>query len=199
MREMKSISNVRPNRSQFLLLLRSIANSIRTALYFSLRCRWVKRSGMVRIPWSTTIFSPHQEVKIGDRVQFGPDCCIHCDISFGNDILIAPRVAFVGRDDHRYDIPGSSIWDSPRGDSYKTIVEDDVWIGYGAIILSGTTIGTGSIIAAGAVVVKDVPPYSIVGGNPARVITSRFSGEQRDAHEAILGSRRDRNHVAKYS
>ena len=54
------------------------------------------------------------------------------------------------------------------------VVKDDVWIGYNAIILSGVTIGQGAVIAAGAVVTKDVPPYAIVGGNPAKVIKYRF-------------------------
>ena len=54
------------------------------------------------------------------------------------------------------------------------IVEDDVWIGQNAIILSGVHIGQGAVIAAGAVVTKDVPPYAIVGGNPAKVIKYRF-------------------------
>jgi len=57
------------------------------------------------------------------------------------------------------------------------IVEDEVWIGYGATILSGVRIGKGSIIATGAVVTADVPPYSIVGGVPAKVIKRRFSDD----------------------
>ena len=57
------------------------------------------------------------------------------------------------------------------------IVDDDVWIGYGATILSGVHIGQGAVIAAGAVVTKDVPPYAIVGGVPAKVIKYRFSPE----------------------
>lgn len=56
----------------------------------------------------------------------------------------------------------------------KIVVEDDVWIGEGATIMSGVKIGQGAIIAAGSVVTKDVPPYSIVGGNPAKVIKYRF-------------------------
>lgn len=55
------------------------------------------------------------------------------------------------------------------------IVGDDVWVGYGATILSGVHIGQGAVIAAGAVVNKDVPPYAIVGGIPAKVIKYRFS------------------------
>ncbi len=62
----------------------------------------------------------------------------------------------------------------------ETVVGDDVWIGYGAIICSGVNIGQGAVIAAGAVVTKDVPPYAIVGGNPAKVIKYRFSEELRN-------------------
>lgn len=54
------------------------------------------------------------------------------------------------------------------------IVDDDVWIGYGAIILSGIRIGQGAVVAAGTVVTKDIPPYAIVGGNPAKIIKYRF-------------------------
>ena len=56
-------------------------------------------------------------------------------------------------------------------------VGDDVWIGYQATILSGVTIGQGAIVAAGSVVTKDVAPYSIVGGNPARHIKDRYPPE----------------------
>jgi acetyltransferase-like isoleucine patch superfamily enzyme len=60
----------------------------------------------------------------------------------------------------------------------KTILGNDVWIGANVIIPGGIHIGTGAIVAAGAVVVKDVPPYAIVGGNPAKIIRYRFSEEQ---------------------
>lgn len=53
------------------------------------------------------------------------------------------------------------------------IIDDDVWIGAGAIILTGVTIGKGSVIAAGSIVTKDVEPYTIVGGNPAKLIKKR--------------------------
>lgn len=62
----------------------------------------------------------------------------------------------------------------------KTVIEDDVWIGYGVKILSGVKIGKGSVIAAGAVVTKDLEPYGIYGGIPARLIRYRFSKEIRE-------------------
>jgi len=109
-----------------------------------------------------------------------------CDIDIGNKVLIASDVALLNSDDHRYDIVGKTIWDSGRGDKYKLIIEDDVWIGHGAIILSPATIGRGSIVAAGSVVNQDFPRYSIMAGVPARVVKMRFSPEQITEHEKIL-------------
>lgn len=64
------------------------------------------------------------------------------------------------------------------------VIEDDVWIGSNAVVLSGVKIGRGAVIGAGAVVTKDVESYTIVGGNPARVIRKRFSSETIDELEA---------------
>ena len=64
-------------------------------------------------------------------------------------------------------------WDN-KGD---IVIGSDVWIGYEAVILAGVTIGDGAIIGTKAVVTKDVPPYTIVGGVPARMIRKRFSDE----------------------
>ena len=70
----------------------------------------------------------------------------------------------------------------------ELIVEDDVWIGSGAIVLSGVTIGRGAVIAAGSVVSANVAPYSIVTGYPARKVGRRFTEEQIAAHEmAVYG------------
>jgi chloramphenicol O-acetyltransferase type B len=63
----------------------------------------------------------------------------------------------------------------PKGD---TIIENDAWIGMNAMIMPGVTIGEGAIVAAGSVVAKDVPPYTIVGGNPAKEIKKRFTDKE---------------------
>jgi chloramphenicol O-acetyltransferase type B len=186
-REEEGVANILPGRSLTMFKVRLLLNRVRSWLYFHLRAPWVRCSGEVRIPWSVYIWAPHKDIQFGNRVQFGVGCLVQCDIKFGNNILVARNVSFVGRDDHSYDIVGKTIWESPRNDKLKVVVEDDVWIGHGAIILSGVTIGRGAIVAAGAVVTKDVPRESIVAGNPARVIKMRFNEEQIFEHERLLG------------
>lgn len=180
--------NARSDRLLITLLARRAANWLRSTAYFCVRCRYARRSGLVRIPWSVSIWAPNRIVEFGDCVQFGPQCVVQCDIRFGSHVLIGGEVAFIGRRDHRFDLVGTTIWDSPRGLAELTVVEDDVWIGYGAIVLSGHTIGRGSVIAAGAVVTSDVERYSIVAGVPAREIAKRFTTEDIRRHEELLSS-----------
>ena len=66
------------------------------------------------------------------------------------------------------------------------VIEDGCWVGANVTILKGVTIGRGSVVAAGAVVTRSCPPYSIVGGVPARVIKPRFTAEEIAKHEKLL-------------
>ena len=184
-------NNIRPGQKEWVTLIRRFANFLRTLYMLKWRYPYVKApiglNDIVRIPSTTDIWSPHRDVSLGSHVQFGPHCVIQCDIAFGHHVLMASSVAFVGRDDHVTDIPGQYVWNSGRSDKYKTHVGNDVWIGHGAVIISGVTIGDGAIVAAGAVVTKDVPPCTIVGGNPARVIKDRFPTEQeKELHLQII-------------
>lgn len=132
------------------------------------------------------------KVKIGKNFYLGRDSQIECNVEIGNNVICGNRVAFVGRYDHNYQQIGvpirlaSQIRDMDynwKGINEITIVEDDVWIGYGSIIMSGVKICKGSIIAAGSVVTKDVDSYSIYGGVPAKKIKNRFdSQEDLDKH-----------------
>lgn len=183
-------NNTVPGRSKIVTAIRRFFNVIRSFYMLNIRYSYVNWGGvrtLVRIPLSTAIWSPHKDVTIGDHVQFGQNCRIQCDIEFGNSILMASNVAFVGKDDHITSISENTIWNSGRGDSKKTYVGNDVWIGYGSIIVAGVTIGDGAIVAAGSVVIKDVESCTIVGGNPAREIKDRFAlEEEKENHLRYL-------------
>ena len=116
----------------------------------------------------------------------GPGCMIGPHVELGPYAMIGPRVCVVGGD-HVFDQPGTPIIFSGRPLLKSTIIEADAWIGCGAILLVGVRIGRGAIVAAGAVVTKDVPPYEIHGGVPARRISDRFAAAgARDAHDRML-------------
>ena len=166
--------------------IKLLFNGLRNILIFHIRFPWVKIGHNVHCHWSTRFWSPRKHITIGNDVGIGHGCIFLVDIEIGNKVLIAYNVAFLNSDEHKYDVVGKTIWDSGNGYEYKIIVEDDVWIGHGAIVLSPAHIGRGAIVAAGSVLTKDVPAYSIVGGNPASLIKMRFTPDQISAHEEIL-------------
>ncbi|MCK5536144.1 MAG: acyltransferase [Bacteroidales bacterium] len=110
---------------------------------------------------------------IGKRTYIGSHSVIGVNekISIGNDVMISQYVSIRDTDHafNRVDIPMNrqGIATAP------IVIEDDVWIAHGVIITKGVTIGKGAIIAGGAVVTKDVPPYAIVGGIPAKILKYR--------------------------
>jgi len=120
---------------------------------------------------------------IGDDFYIGRDSFIETDCKIGNQVILANRVAIIGKYDHHFQQIGipirfaSQIKDkdySWKGNYLLTTIGDDVWIGCGAIIMGGVKIGNGCIIAAGSIVTRDLDPYWIYGGSPAKKIKKRF-------------------------
>jgi acetyltransferase-like isoleucine patch superfamily enzyme len=113
-------------------------------------------------------------ISIGSRSAIGRGSELVADageIRIGDDVRIAAN-CFLSTANHRFDDPSRTI--ASQGVVVRDVViEDDVWIGFGACVLPGVTVGRGSIIGAGAVVTKDVPSGTIVGGVPARPIGRR--------------------------
>ena len=114
------------------------------------------------------------KVSLGNRCYIGRYSYLDGDITIGDNSMLASNVAIVGGD-HVFDVPGVLMIDGGREHWRATIIGMDVWIGYGVIILNGVTVGDGALVAAGSLVVHDVPPYAIVAGNPAKVISYRFA------------------------
>lgn len=110
---------------------------------------------------------------MGDNSNIGPFAYIGCSghIEIGNNVMISPRVSIYAEN---HEFSDATILMKAQGVTKQFVkIEDDCWIASNAIILAGVTIGKGSVIAAGSVVTKDIPAYSIAAGVPATVIKSR--------------------------
>jgi len=113
-------------------------------------------------------------VEIGNNSGIGVDCHVPADIQIGNDVMMGPEVLIIGRNqNHSFDDVNTPMRLQGYKDAPPVIIEDNVWLGARVIVLPGIRIGTGAVIGAGAIVTKDVPPFAICAGNPARIIRSR--------------------------
>ncbi|WP_114751635.1 acyltransferase [Pleomorphovibrio marinus] len=112
-------------------------------------------------------------LKVGNNSSIGPYAYIGCSgyIEIGDNVMMSPRVSIYS-ENHVFSDSEIPMIEQGVNRSFVKI-ENDCWIASHSVILAGVTIGRGSIIAAGSIVTKDVPPYSIVGGNPAKLIKSR--------------------------
>jgi acetyltransferase-like isoleucine patch superfamily enzyme len=125
-------------------------------------------------------------INIGQNFYMGAYSQIGCNTTIGNDVIFGSYVSLIGKYDHNYQQIGvpirfaSQIRDKDynwKGLELSVTIGNDVWVGHRCIILSGIKIGEGSIIAAGSLVTKDVEPYSIYGGVPAKKLSNRFDNE----------------------
>jgi len=125
----------------------------------------------------------------GVLIGFGAEfIASNTTITIGNNVMFGPNVTIRGGD-HNTSVTGKFMCDiveKRKKDDQPVVIEDDVWIGSRAVILKGVRIGRGAIVAAGTVVTKDVPAYSIVAGIPAKVLKFRWPVEVIIEHERIL-------------
>lgn len=118
--------------------------------------------------------NPDEQVQIGNYCSIGPECVFMTGGEHPYDRLSTyPFRMKLGLNDNE------SVTRGP------IVLEDDVWLGFRSTVMSGVRIGKGAVVAAGAVVTKDVPPYAIVGGVPAKLIKYRFSEKVIDQAEKV--------------
>lgn len=118
-------------------------------------------------------FGNGKDIVIGNNSSIGMNCKVPNNIIIGEDVMMGPNVNIFGAN-HCYDRVDLPMRKQGTKHYSPVIIEDDVWIGSNAIIMPGLKISKGTIVGAGAIVTKNFPAYSIIGGNPAKIIGSRI-------------------------
>lgn len=113
-----------------------------------------------------------EQTKIGCRSGVGVNAVFQGKVTIGDDVMMGPECIIYTRN-HKFSDLDKPMNKQGYSDIEEVVIEDNVWIGGRVIILPGVRVGTGAIVGAGAVVTKDVPPYAVVGGNPAKIIKYR--------------------------
>jgi len=140
----------------------------------------------------TSVFKGLQNIHISSHVRIARYAVIYttdAHVYIGSKVGIAPYLKIISGN-HNPSHIGHFMFDADYAkrpeDDKDVIIEGDSWFGINVTILSGVTIGRGSVVAAGAVVNKSMPPYSIIGGMPAKVLKYRFTIEEALEHESKL-------------
>jgi len=166
-----------------LSTLLSFAREVQTKLNVFGKSVFLSYGGDLHVGRGTRLWAP-KTLRIGSHVYIGKHVHIEANCEIGDYCLLANRVAIVGRHDHDFTAVGFPVRYAPHVGSVrypnpyaseKAIIETDVWLGYGVIVLTGVVVGRGTIVAAGSVVTRSIPPYSIAAGVPARVVGQRFA------------------------
>ena len=160
----------------------------------SIKKKFISCGSSVSIPSNVKFFGFN--LKVGNHVSFGYGnvfMCTEASINIGDNVMFGPNVTMI-TGDHRIDMLGKFMIDVsveeklPENDQPITL-EGDNWIGANSTILKGVTIKEGAIVAAGALVNKDVPPYAIVAGVPAKIIRYRFDENSIKKHKELLAKK----------
>jgi acetyltransferase-like isoleucine patch superfamily enzyme len=118
------------------------------------------------------IRSPHF-AKLGHHVSIGKNFTCEVDLRVGDFVLISSNVSIIGRD-HPFDDPSVTVYEAARLDTSVVEVGSDVLIGFGSILVGTVRIGDGCIVGAGSVVTRDLPPFTVCAGVPAKPIKPRY-------------------------
>lgn len=171
-------------------IFRSYCAQVGRGFHTDIYVHWVQGAGRIVIGDDVLIdgkcsfsfaarFSEQPTLKIGNRTGIGHGCTfvVAREITIGDDCRIAAGATFRDSPGHPIEPEARRRGEPPPAEAIQPIVvQDNVWIGAGAIIQGGVQIGAGSVIASGAVVLSSVPEYSLMAGNPARRIGTTLPG-----------------------
>lgn len=164
-------------------MIRKVVHTLRRALVGLLKFRFAHvGEDFAYSPFCSRIRG-HRNISIGNRVFIGhgANFSIHKELRIGDDVLMGPDVMILSGS-HPIDNIGAPINVFHEGVNGRCVIEEDVWIAARVILIGELTIGEGSVIAAGAVVTRDVPPFTIAGGVPCKPIRRRFTDDELCTH-----------------
>ena len=183
------LQRIRDSKRKKIFYKKACIDSQTLTLFANATCQNTGAVDNVKIGTHCTIGCMFQafyggKISVGDNTYIGPQTIIQSKelITIGNDVIIANNVIIVDNNNHPTspemrqqmsscdDFLNDELWSWKFADSKPIVIEDNVWIGRDSRIMKGVTIGKGAIVALGAIVTKDVPPYTIVAGNPATVV-----------------------------
>lgn len=171
-----------------ILLIPKIFNKILMILLKGL----FSKSGKNVTFYPLTSFFSYKTIELGNDVFIGPRAYFSSikKISIGNKVMFGPNVTIIGGDHNTSEI-GKYMFDvenKKESDDIPVKIGNDVWVGTRVTILKGVEIGDGAIIAAGSLVLKNVEPYSIYGGVPAKKLKMRFENDDLKKHLNLLNA-----------
>lgn len=170
----------------FIVQLRRTSRALRMSLL-----RPLFRSYGRKVSFDPDGWYSYESISIGSDVFLGYRPLLMATgshIRIGSKVMFGPYVSIIAGNHNTSEVE-TAMFDTKHkrsGDDLEIVIEDDVWIGARAVILRGVIVGRGAIVGAGAVVTKNVPPYAVVGGSPARVLKFRWDLETIQRHEAAL-------------
>lgn len=138
--------------------------------------RIFKKCGNIRTINRKVDFGSGRNIEIGDESGIGARCKLPSNTVIGNHVIIS-RDCIIWPQNHRYDRTDIPINDQGMMPPRQTIIEDDCWIGLRCILTPGRHVSQGTLVGMGSVLTKDFPPYSVVGGAPAKFIKSRMESK----------------------
>jgi acetyltransferase-like isoleucine patch superfamily enzyme len=165
----------KPDRpiSKFLMPARKMVR-LAVLMFYRLRLgRKISCGANVVIGRGATLLPP-SKLSLGSNVTIGLNFHLETNLEVGDDVLVSSNVSIVGND-HRFDDPNCSIYFSGRLPPSNVIIEGDNLIGHRVVVVGNVRIGRGCIVGAGSIVTKDLPPYTVCYGVPAKPVRSRFA------------------------
>jgi len=161
----------------YYLLISKLPHSRLNMIFNKIRCWYVCRVLKIMKQHQENYFEDNVYIGNGSKVTIGEHCHINENVfiqgaNIGNYVMIAPNVTLLNSL-HNYQNIDIPMIKQGGVENLNSTIEDDVWIGRNVIIMPNITIGKGSVVGAGSIVTKDVEPYSVVGGVPAKLIKRR--------------------------